>query len=50
MRAIFGLRQQYLIEELEKVQKQATKLISSAWKKLRYEPRLIYLKLPTLKH
>jgi len=37
------------IEEIEKVQKRATKLVS-ACKTLSYEQRLIYLKLSTVKY
>ena len=40
---------QYLIEEVEKVQKRATKLVHEC-KDLPYSDRLKYLKLPTLKY
>ena len=40
---------QYLIEEVEKVQKSATKLVHGC-KHLPYTERLKYLKLPTLKY
>jgi len=40
---------QYLIEEVEKVQKRATKLVHEC-KHLPYAERLKYLKLPTLKY
>jgi len=40
---------QYLIEEVEKVQKRATKLVHGC-KHLPYTERLKYLKLPTLKY
>ena len=40
---------QYLIEEVEKVQKRATKLVHEC-KHLPYADRLKYLKLPTLKY
>ena len=42
--SVWSPRNQYLIEEIEKVQKRATKLVS-ACKKLP-----LYLKLPTLKY
>ena len=37
----------YLIEEIEKVQRRATRLVKEC-RKLSYEERLRYLKLPTL--
>ena len=40
---------QYLIEEVEEVQKRATKLVHDC-KHLPYAERLKYLKLPTLKY
>jgi len=40
---------QYLIEEVEKVQKRSTKLVHEC-KHLPYADRLKYLKLPTLKY
>ena len=46
--SVWSPHHEYLIEKLEKVQKGATKLIISI-KYLKYEERLHYLKLPTLK-
>ena len=48
--SVWSPHKQYLIEELEKMQKRATTLVS-ACKKLSYEQIVdIYLKLPTLKY
>ena len=46
--SVWSPHHEYLVEKLEKVQKRATKIIISI-KHLKYEERLRYLKLPTLK-
>ena len=46
--AVWNPYKSFIIENLEKVQKRATKLVF-CYKKLSYQQRLEYLQLPTLK-